>query len=91
MSSTEYSMEEYVNRRMGYTIKDLWNLQFYGVVYAGRTRPELEHIKHMHKAPKKDQMVYRAKALQTEKKHLQEEEKRLERKMSRALVLSHAP
>lgn len=42
-------MERYVNDRMGYSLKDLWNLKMEKRVYAGRTRQSPEHINEMKK------------------------------------------
>lgn len=42
-----YAMERYVNDRMEYSVKDLWNLKVADKVYAGRTRQTKDHINRM--------------------------------------------
>ena len=38
-------MQNYVNDRMSYTVKDLWNLKIENKVYAGRSRQNFANIK----------------------------------------------
>lgn len=49
LSPNDYLMESYVNDRMGYSLKDLWNLKTERRVYAGRTRQCPEDINEMNK------------------------------------------
>ncbi len=43
-------MQNYVNDRMSYTVKDLWNLKLEDKVYAGRSRQNTIHIKMTRKS-----------------------------------------
>ena len=47
MDPTDYVMEPYVNDRLGYSFKDVWNLAVKDVVYAGRARQTPPHINNM--------------------------------------------
>jgi len=77
-------MEEYINNRMGLTLKNLWDLRMSDKVYAGRTRQENDDIKKMagngnHRA--KNQA--RPQAMKWQKKSLQAEEKKIEQKIEK--------
>jgi len=60
-------MERYVNDRMGYSLKDLWNLKVDSVIYAGRPRQQDTHIK-MSRTGHKKQLRARERAVRKDYK-----------------------